>query len=391
MLAVATALAVLGSACTLGDDRKGPRKPAERAPRIEGWLRTVNGRIVDAKGRPIRFMGVDDGRMNPGAGNVPTECGQDWGELRDSEFENVAAFGFNSIRLGVTWANLEPDPPTRNPDGSLTHHWNEKYLTALDRVVQEFGARQVAVILDMHQAGWSPGFDSRNPNRCEGSGMPVWLYPEGPDTDGSEAKCNFFANRAEPGVSTRPRDGFISAWKFLAARYGDNPTVVAADMLNEPPSVCDGDQVEDFYLKVGLAIRKVNPKILLIYEDNAYTGYSKYGFLLNDPLPLPNTVYSWHFYPPDWKSGRRDLEKHLERARRWNVPFWIGEFNAFHYATGEDYPATWAEDLRQMMEFCAENDIGWSLWEYGHYRNSALVDRKGQVKQELLEALQSGF
>jgi hypothetical protein len=329
--------------------------------------------------------------MNPGSGNVPNDCDQVWREPKESEYEKVADFGFNVVRLGVTWANLEYEVPLVGPDGSVTHMWNAEYLAALDRVVEGFGSRGVAVILDMHQAGWSPAFDDRREGRCEGSGMPDWLYPFADEQRTGEAKCDFFANRSEDGVAVAPLDGFEAAWKMLAERYKKNPKVVAADILNEPPSLCDGDEVADFYERIGKAIRAVNPKILLVFEDNAWTGYSENGFLLPRPLSLPNSVYSWHFYPKTWNDGKVPLQEHVDRAREWKVPLWIGEFNAFNYANDADYPADWQDQLAEYMAYSKSNDVGWTIWEYGHGRNSGIVDKKGKPKTELIAGLQQGF
>jgi hypothetical protein len=249
----------------------------------------------------------------------------------------------------------------------------------------------VAVILDMHQAGWSPAFDERREGRCEGSGMPDWLYPIADSQKTGEAKCDFFANRSEEGVPVAPLDGFEAAWTMVADRYKDNPKVVAADILNEPPSACNGGEVADFYERTGKAIRSVNPNILLVFEDNAWTGYSQSGFLLPRPLSLPNAVYSWHFYPGTWQEGKAPLQEHVDRAKEWNLPLWIGEFNAFDYATDAGYPPDWADQLAEFMAYSKVHDVGWTLWEYGHGRNSGIVDKKGQPKQALIAGLQQGF
>lgn len=396
LIALAVAGALIASSCK-GETKVPPvnrsvlSSPGGSAVRIEGWLKTSGTRVVDDKGRTVRFLGVDEGRMNPGSGNTPNNCDQVWGQVKPTEPDNIASFGFNVVRLGVTWSNLEPLVPVPGADGSVTHAWNDQYLAALDEAVQEFGSRGIAVILDMHQAGWSPAFDDRREGRCEGSGMPDWMYPVAHTQRTAEAKCDFFANRPEEGVSVAPLDGFEALWKMLADRYKDNPTVVAADMLNEPPSVCDGGEVADFYERIGKAIRSVNPRILLVFEDNAWTGYSQNGFLLPRKLSLPNSVYSWHFYPESWNEGKAPLQEHVDRAKEWNVPLWIGEFNAFDYATDTGYPPDWADQLAELMAYMKTNNVSWTLWEYGHGRNSGIVDKRGRPKADLIAGLQQGF
>jgi endoglycosylceramidase len=397
-------LAVILSGCG------GPSlaSPTPAAPRIAGWLHTSGGRILDSSGRPIRLLGVADGRMVEGSGNAPTDCNRRWQAPTSSDAARIASWGMNFVRLGISWANLEPTRPTSGPAGRLTHHWNRHYLRALDGVVAAFRARGVAVVLDMHQVGWSPAFkDLPNrerpggPAQCEGTGMPAWLYPRptGASVKSARepvgaAKCAFYANVAGPGVLERPQQGLAAVWQMLAERYATDATVIGADLFNEPnPTLrCREIDADKLYLLLGRAIRSVNPRLLLLYEDNSYRSYSKFGFALRRPLPLPNTVYSWHFYPSTWEQGRAALEAHVRRARAWNVPLWIGEFNGFGAGLNhrpEALAPHWATDLRDMLDYCRANGVSWSFWEYG--RNSSLVTKRGEPKLALVHVLQSGF
>jgi hypothetical protein len=70
---------------------------------------------------------------------------------------------------------------------------------------------------------------------------------------------------------------------------------------------------------------------------------------------------------------------------------WIGEFNAFNHANDADHPADWQDQLAEYMAYAKSNDIGWTIWEYGHGRNSGIVDKKGKPKTELIAGLQQGF
>lgn len=112
-------------------------------------------RILDADGR-VRLISMSITNLGEGDGQQGTSadgCGS-WYPVQDFTAGDVRIWGFNSVRLNISWANLEPDPP--NEDG--THNWNEEYLAALDQAIQSFADKGVAVILQMYQVRWSPAF-----------------------------------------------------------------------------------------------------------------------------------------------------------------------------------------------------------------------------------------
>src|ERR687886_804753 len=102
LVAMLALVALVASACKRTTkvppvDRSVLSSPGGSAARIEGWLKTSGTSIVDQKGRKVRFLGVDDGRMNPGSGNTPNNCDQVWGKVKPTEYDNIANFGFNVV------------------------------------------------------------------------------------------------------------------------------------------------------------------------------------------------------------------------------------------------------------------------------------------------------
>jgi hypothetical protein len=323
-------------------------------------------------------------------------CGSGWAALTATDADTIAAAGFNFVRLGIGWAPLEPTAPVTG-EGGTVHTYNAAYLTALDGIIKLLAARGIAVVLDMHQAGWSPAFQT-DPKLCEGSGMPAWLYPDEPDGGVMEpARCAFYANTPMPGApSIAPQDGLADAWAMLAKRYASTAAVVGVDLFNELPLTTgctpQGDAV---YAKLGGAVRKASSRLVLLYEDNAYTSYVGSGgkSILTQPLALPNTIYSWHFYPPDWATGQPYYAAHLARAQQWNVPFWIGEFSAFSADQGSATPeANWQTDLATMFGDMRKNEVSWSLWAYDDGSYSILAAGSSPTpKQPLVKDLLAGF
>jgi aryl-phospho-beta-D-glucosidase BglC (GH1 family) len=360
------------------------------AQRITGRLHTRGGLILDQRGRSVRFLGLGLVQLAPGSGEPSKVQCMGWQDSPEALYDNVKKWGFNSVRLAISWANVEPDRPIwLTPE--LNHHfWNWDYLAAVDRAVESLTSRGIAVILEMSQNKWSPYFSrSELDGNCPGRGMPAWLY-EGTTIDTiNEAKVAFFENRFDV------QQMFAQAWQTVVRRYRDNPLVVGADILNEPyihAKVMPPErmQLDWFYRRIGNAIRAVDPRLLLIFQDNQEDELR--SFALTEPPPFPNVVYSYHLYELSWgNDGRSRMEKFHRRARQWGIPGFLGEFNAFRYASnGLEPQKNWLASLDKLMSFCKEKGIGWMFWAYSG-GNSIVKPGTHTPKPDLLPALQRGF
>jgi hypothetical protein len=368
--------------------------------------------IVNADGSPMLWHGVQDGGMVSGDGtNVPDACGKVWVAPPLTDATDVAADGFNVIRLGVSWANAEPNAPTVNAKGNLVHAWNTTYLAAIDQQVQAYTAAGVDVILELQQSQWSPGFKNFVVNGrsiCEGAGLPGWLYPGTPEgVPPGQAKCRFFTNTPDPGVPGNPQNLMGAFWKMLAHRYISNGFVIGADILNEPgwptsgclPRTPAGADLGAFFQREAKQIRAGNAALVVIYEEGTYSNYVTRGFLLHKQPKITNAVYSWHYYPPD-ASGQQGLQDHVDRANAWNMPFWVGELNAFEQGRNRADLRTdpnWQPDTLALMSYLKAQNVGWSFWAYrpdpfAVLASSSLIDpNTGLPKPDILAALQTGM
>jgi endoglycosylceramidase len=68
----------------------------------------------------------------------------------------LAANGFNAVRVGVIWAELEPEPGV----------FNTAYLDSIEQTVQTLGNNGIYSILDFHQDLYS--------STLGGEGAPDW-------------------------------------------------------------------------------------------------------------------------------------------------------------------------------------------------------------------------
>jgi len=380
---------VLAGAC--GGSGHG-RAAAPHAARIAGPLWTSHGRIVDAAARPVRLLGVDEPGLIGGEGNDrahPDACGEGWLAPAPTEYREVARQGFNSVRLGLSWANLEPAAPRADAAGSIVHRWNRSYLQVLDRAVAGFTRAGIAVVLDMHQNNMSPAFKDPAPDRCEGSGVPTWAYPD-VARGANQAECDFFADRRERGVPIDLQAGYTAAWTKIARRYATNRMVVAADLFNEPSSGnCPGLDVTPFYRTLGTRIRRVDPHLLLVCE--AGTGPVARS-ALRRPLGLPGWVYSFHLYLRPGASASPVVGAFLRRAAQWRVPVWVGELGVFQRGARTAVPAGMASRLRATVAGLRRHQAGWAFHQFAG--GSVALTRRADgtiLHRDWLAALRTGF
>ena len=384
---------------------------------VSGWLHTNPGEtnIYDGSGNIVRLVGLNAMGLEYGTGTSNADqCrfgwgGEDAGGFSTSEFDNIASWGFNFVRLPVSWENLEPTAPTQASDGAWVHNWNAAYLSELDYFVNQFRQRHIAVILDFHQLDISPAFQQAPGGVhgifCEGWGEPTWLYPgiTSPTTrmDLATAICNFFTDKSMVGDSApTPIEGLTAAEQMLASRYSGNPTVIGMDMFNEPwfprscgPSTTPDGLLMNFDTQLSEAISAANPYLLVVFEEPPKNLMPSQVTLpvLTAPPPVPNAVYEVHIYTSDWATAQPLLQAYLNNAKKWGVPLYLGEFNAF-YAGDKGIYATvdpnWQMDTEIMLDFCRSNGISWSFWSYTSLGTNVPTP---EPKTEILATLRAGI
>jgi len=342
--------------------------------------------------RPVRLLGVDEPGLIGGAGTDRAHadaCGEGWLAPAPTEYREVARQGFNSVRLGLSWANLEPARPRLDAAGSIVHRWNRSYLDALDGAVAGFTRAGIAVVLDMHQNNMSPAFKNPAPDRCEGSGLPTWAFPD-TTVGADQAECDFFADRREPGVPISLQAGYGAAWTKIARRYATNPMVVAADLFNEPSAGnCPGLDVTPFYRALGARIRTADPHLLLVCE--AGTGPAAKS-ALRRPVALPGWVYSFHLYLRRGASTSAAVGAYVRRGVRWRVPVWVGELGVFQRGGRTAVGPDTAGELRATVAYLRRHHAGWAFHQFAG--GSVALTRRADgatLHRDWLTALQTGF
>lgn len=232
-----------------------------------GFLSTSGNQIVDETGEAVRITGVNWFGMESSTFTPHGLWARNWQDM----MEEMAEVGFNTIRLPFSLEAFAPGKVangidfSKNPDlVGLTP------IQILDRIVDKAGELGMRIILDNHRSAAGAG-----PN---GNGQ--WI-----DSGYTEAQ-------------------WIDTWKMLAGRYAGDPTVIGADLANEPHAAT-WSAWSAAAERAGNAIHTVNPDWLIFvegvgsFEGSSYWWGGNLKGVATDPVVLNTAnkvVYSPHDY-----------------------------------------------------------------------------------------------
>jgi endoglucanase len=314
-----------------------------------GFISTFHAELLDSSGcrvilTGVNWFGFETSTFAPHGLDV-----RNW----QSMLKQMVQLGFNTIRLPFT--NQLFDPASK-PQG-INYRLNPDLkglqgLALMDRIIQGAGRLGLKIILDRHD----PTADQR---------PPLWYTDQ------------------------IPQSLWISDWVMLARHYRNNPTIIGADLANEPHGPAtwgDGNPSTDWRIaaqKAGNAILAVNPNWLIIvegieqYHGDSYwwggnlEGAKQYPVQLSEPNKL---VYSAHDYGPEiynqsWfqvpepsdlaKTLPAVWEKHWAFLEKMGIPVFLGEFGG--YSMGQDAEGVWQ---RTLVSFLKANDISYTYWAW---------------------------
>ena len=326
--------------------------------------------------------------------------------LCESDLDEIAALGFDSIRLPVSWSLLEPTP------GHLDK-------TPVDRIAQVVGwarARDIRVVIDLHQDAWSKFVFAPRGTTCPpgstpadgGDGAPQWASqvvtpacaPGGTrelEPPVQEAAQRFWADLpASDGVGLQ--EHYAAVVTALAQRFADEPAVAGYELMNEPqpgylPGVMDGTELMAFHGKVVDAVVAAVPGFRqLFFVEPAgtrnVTGARTFVAPWSAYSSYPNVVYAPHVYTGVFtfdqtvlqgqagslRSPDDDYAAAVGDAQALGLPLWVGEF-------GND-PRDDAEILAAHYAHQDALGIGGALWvwkEHGRWGALATPERVRRI------------
>eukprot|EP00833_Pecoramyces_ruminatium_P002345 jgi/Orpsp1_1/1176377/evm.model.c7180000057371.1 len=317
---------------------------------LPGFLSTKGHNIIDSKGRKVQLSGLS------WFGGETTNLSPHglWTNSLANFIKIVKENGYNHLRYPWTNEMFFPGAKTQSVDQVNNPDLADlSPLEIMDAVINECGKQGLKVYLDRHRP-------------LSGGQSELWYVPK---------------------VS---EEQWIEDWQFLAKRYRNNPTVIGADLHNEPHgTACWGcDEVErDWRLaaeRCGNAIHEVNPDWLIIVEGNDHygeEGWQKgesywWGGMLKGAkefpvrLNVPNKlVYSAHDYDknvhlqdwftvPEFPDNMPEIwdDKWGYLVKEDIAPVLIGEFGSLlRDATDKKW-------LKNLITYMKENEVHWTFW-----------------------------
>lgn len=344
---------VLGIHGMVGDHAAGATSGSDAIGTTGSWLTNSDGQVVMLHGLNEVY------KIPPGE---PSASG-----FSDDDAAFLAANGFNAVRLGVIWADLEPQPGVFDP----------AYLASIEQTVQTLGNHGIHSILDFHQDAYSTEFG--------GEGAPAWAVQDGglPNSP-TTFPYNIFFNPAEQHAwdafwsnADAPNnigleDNYAKMLEYVGNAFNGNPNVAGFELINEPSpggstfyqtlfgsSYFDSQQLTPFYNQGADAIRAVDPTTPVFFEPNV---------LSNAGLPTDlgtvnatNTVLSFHDYcqfdlgPLGCVPSVGGVVGNAETyAQAHNIPAFMTEFGATSDQAQISAPMLGAD----------QHLIGWTEWAY---------------------------
>jgi hypothetical protein len=268
----------------------------------------------------------------------------------DDDFAQIASYGFNVVRLGMSWSRLEP---TRG-------EFDEAYLDEVRAAVASAKKHGLYTVLDMHEDAWGNARAAPD-EECGGGTSPTTGWDGAPAwatiTDGA-LHCQFMARDLAPAVATAysnfytDRDGIqtelVRTWATVARAFADEPAVAGYDLFNEPgigatPPVSNALLLGRYYDAAITAIRAAEtpgfahlvffePSVLwsgLAFDVTPPPGFTSDTQLVFAPHPYSESITLDQSLGLTIASIERNLAVSAQAAKSYGAALWLGEWGWF--------------------------------------------------------------
>jgi hypothetical protein len=340
--------------------------------------------LADRKGRQILLRGINSNALV----EYP-DYFQQTVPLRRADVEEMAALGFNFLRLPINWSLLEPAPGAYSRD----------YLRRIDRIVGWAESEGMWVLVDFHQDRYNRNLRPGD----EADGAPDWATL----TDGRPCEEAFFTSPCSIAaydnfwnntvVAGKPlQTHYLAAMKKVSRTLRDHRRLLGLELMNEPTFGSTGspqferEQLWPFYNRMIDGLRRDGETRMIWFEPNIVRDVI--DFDPGQPEPFSddgNLVYAPHIYTGVFNGGdldqlRASYAAAAEEAAAYEAPWVDGEWGGGADPAGEE---------RLVANLDLQNDyvIGSGFWMWkqrpGFY-DWHTVEPDGSLRQDSMRAQQ---
>lgn len=340
--------------------------------------------IADEHGRELLLRGINSNALV----QYP-DYFQQTVPLRRDDFREMAALGFNFLRLPISWSLLEPSPG----------QYSEDYLGLIEHKVKAAERAGMRVVVDFHQDRYNRNLRPGD----EADGAPDWATL----TDGQPCEESFFLSPCSEAaydnfwnntvVAGKPlQDHYRDALLTVSRRLRDDRKLLGIELMNEPtygttgPPAFERTQLWPFESRMIDALRADGERRMIWFGPN----------LLRDVTDIdsgqperfsddPNLVYAPHIYTGTFNDGGvPELEQsyaNAEREARTYDAAWVdGEWGG-----GSDPKAEMMRAAKLDLQDQFRVGSGFWMWKQqeGFY-NWQTVEEDGALREDSFRAQQ---
>ncbi len=345
--------------------------------------------LADSTGHAVLLRGVNDNALVQYATDYPEAP-----TVNRADFVEMAALGFNFIRLPVSWSRIMPEP------GRL----DRAYLRRVSQVVGWARANGIGVLVDMHEDNYAlqayPGH--------EADGAPSWAI----DDEGTActptasttacalaAFANFWANATVAGKPVQ--QWYLQAMTAVATAAGATSAqsnVVGVELMNEPwpsgPTPFEQQSLFPFYNRMITGLRTAGVKVPLWFEPSLLRNVTDSAVSTAAAFSTDeNLVYAVHIYtgvfsaPFDPVASQPVMATSYANAAKeaaiFGTPFVVDEY-------GSSATPAWNSWLTAQLDNQNASVVGSAFWLWkqrtGKWDNWATVKLDGSLRSTTLRA-----
>jgi len=196
--------------------------------------------FIDSSGKPVILTGINMVCKDKNRGYLEN--------YSEEDFELLKNLGFNTIRFGIFWDAVEPEPGV----------YNDEYLSKISDISRMAESYGLCLYLDMHQDLYSSAFEDGAPSWATITNGHTYekteLWSEAYLTSAAvQTAFDSFWNDVPASDGKGIQTHYIEMWKHISEFFKNDDNIIGFDVMNEPfPGTCANGLIEKLFKKIGI-------------------------------------------------------------------------------------------------------------------------------------------